>query len=132
MTRKSLNYSERSTVRLTGGPSVAVSEPEAGFFRFRLGASTVKGAVRIWHGPPHDPVTGEELDRSHRWQATFNGEPVDFDRVWPACATDPLSEEEYRYMLARQDWARKHAPDSAWVGGGRRYDPLDTRNPLPF
>lgn len=112
--------------------SIDVSTPVAGFYRFRLGRDTVRGGVRIWFGPPHDPVTGEELDRSWRWQAEFDGEPIDFDRVWPACADEPLTEQEYRFLIERREWARKHAPNSAYAEVGRKHDPLSLQSPLPF
>lgn len=133
MSRAELTYNVRGAVHSIGGKdTVDVSQPVAGYFRYRLGAGTVKGAVRIWYGPPHDPVTGEELDRSWRWQATFDGEPVDFDRVWPACASDTLTEQEYNYLLRRRAWAQQHAPNSAHARIGKKYDPLDPANPLPF
>lgn len=84
-----------------------ISQPVAGFFRFKLGGGSVAGGVRIWFGPPHDPVTGEELDRSWRWQAHFNGEPVDFDRVWPACTGEPITQIDYSRLCARTEWARR-------------------------
>ncbi|MDQ5977524.1 MAG: hypothetical protein QG602_496 [Verrucomicrobiota bacterium] len=130
MSRPDITYNQRGTVAATGG--IDVSTPVAGYYRCRVGAGTVKGAVRIWFGPPHDPVTGEELDRSHRWQATFDGEPVDFDRVWPTCAADVLTEQEYQFLINRREWARKHAPESAHAKVGRKYDPLSTDEPLPF
>ncbi|MGF7152646.1 hypothetical protein [Novosphingobium gossypii] len=111
---------------------VDVETPVAGFYRYRLGQGTVRGGVRLWYGPPHDPVTGEELDRSWRWQAEFDGEPIDFDRVWPACAKDPLTDAEYRALISRRAWARQHAPDSAYAQIGRRHDPLAASAPLPF
>lgn len=133
MSRAPSTYNVQRDVRAINQPgAISVSEPVAGYYRYRLGASTVKGAVRIWHGPPHDPVTGEELDRSPRWQATFNGEPIDFDRVWPACATDTLTEAEYRFLIERRKWAQRNAPESAYAANGRKYDPLSTSNPLPF
>jgi hypothetical protein len=104
----------------------------AGFFRFRLRAGSVIGGVKIWHGPPLDPITGEELDRSHRWQALFDDEPVDFDRVWPACTGSPITEAEYRALVARREWARQHAPDSAYAKPGKRIDPLSRATPLQF
>lgn len=108
-----------------------VTEPVAGFYRFRMLSRGIRGVVRIWNGPPGDPITGEELDRSWRWQAELNGELVDdFDRVWPACAGDPVTEEDYRRAIARQDWARKNAPDSAYADPRARHDPLSA--PLPF
>lgn len=130
MSRAEITYNQRSTFAAANG--IDVSEPVAGHYRCRVGAATVKGAVRIWFGPPHDPVTGEELDRSWRWQATFDGEPIDFDRVWPACAADVLTEQEYQFLINRREWAKKHAPESAHARIGRKYDPLSTSEPLPF
>lgn len=133
MNRADLSYNVRRAVHPVGGSrSVDASTPVAGFYRFRFGAGTVKGAVRIWYGPPHDPVTGEELDRSHRWQATFYDEPIDFDRVWPVCASEPISETEFKALVARRDWARQHAPESAYAKAGRKHDPLSSNAPLPF
>lgn len=109
-----------------------VSTPTAGFYRHKLRSGGIVGGVRIWFGPPHDPVTGEELDRSHRWQAEFDGQPVDFDDVWPACAGSPISETDYRAYVARRAWAAENAPTSAFANPKRRYDPLSTNNPLPF
>lgn len=111
-----------------------VSEPKAGFFRHKLRSGGVVGAVRIWHGPPHDPVTGEEMDRSHRWQAEFLGEYAEFLDVWPACAGDAneITEAEYRALIARKEWAKTNAPASAYANPKRRYDPLSTSELLPF
>lgn len=109
-----------------------VSIPREGWFRHKLSGGSVYGGVRIWYGAPLDPVTGEELDRSWRWQAMFDGEPIDFDRVWPACIGDPITEDEYLNYVRRREWARQHAPDSAYAERGRRIDFLSLSNPLPF
>lgn len=109
-----------------------VSTPAAGFFRGRLRSGAVTGGIRIWHGPPHDPVTGEEMDRSWRWQAEFDGDPVEFDDVWPACSGSPISERDYRELCARRRWARENAQNSAFANPKRRYDPLSNHEPLPF
>lgn len=108
------------------------STPVAGYYRFRLRAGGIIGGVRLWYGPPHDPVTGEEMDRGWRWQAEFDGEPVDFDRVWPACADAAITEAEYRALVARREWARTNAPGTAFADTRKRYDPLDSATPLPF
>lgn len=109
-----------------------VSRPVEGYFRFKLVSGSVYGGVRIWYGAPLDPETGEELDRSWRWQATFDGEPIDLDRVWPACVGDPITEGEHRNYLRRREWARKNAPDSAYAERGRKIDLLSLKEPLPF
>jgi len=116
----------------TAAVGTDVSQPVAGFFRYRLVSGGVRGGVRIWHGPPHDPVTGEIMDRSLRWQAEFDGEPVDFLRVWPACTGEPISEAEYQQFCARKRWAEQAAPESAFAQRGRKLDPLSLQTPLPF
>lgn len=130
MSRQDRTYADRSA-RLVRVNGLDVSQPVAGFYRMRLRGGAVKSAIRVWFGPPHDPVTGEELDRFWRWQATADGEPADFDRIWPACATDVLTESEYTFLIRRRAWAKQNAPRSAYATG-RRYDPLDPANPLPF
>ncbi len=111
---------------------IDVSTPVAGFYRCKLVSGGVRGGVRIWFGQPLDPVTGEELDRSLRWQALFDGEPVDLDRVWPGCAGDPITEDEYHRYVARARWARENAPDSAYASPRRKVDLLSAKTPLPF
>lgn len=114
-----------------GEGAVPVSFPVAGWYRFRLRADGVRCAVKIFFGPPADPVTGELLDRSPRWQCLVNGEYFDdFNRIWPACARDPLTEEEYNFLIAKHQWALKHAPDSGLANPRRRNDLL--QSPLEF
>ena len=87
-----------------------VDTPTPGFYAMRLVRNGPLCPVRIWFGPPHDPVTGEELDRSHRYQAELNGKPAEIDRVWPWCTKHQITETEYRYMLDVHTWATEHAP----------------------
>lgn len=112
--------------------AVDVTRPAEGYYRFRLRSGSVFGGVRIWYGAPLDPVTGEELDRSWRWQAQFNDAPIDFDRVWPMCARMPITEAEYRRYVQRQAWAQSNAPKSAYADPRRRNDRLSKFTPLPF
>jgi hypothetical protein len=130
--RPSINYAEGGGVSVIAYNGVDVSEPVAGFYRFRLSRGSIAGGVHIWFGAPCDPVTGEEMDRGWRWQAEFCGEPLEFDRCWPVCADEPITEAEYRAYCARVDWARENAPNSAFAKPGRRFDPLSNDNPLPF
>lgn len=105
-------------------------KPEAGYYRMRLRSGGAFVGVRIWFGAPLDPVTGEEMDRSHRFQALINGTYAEMDRVWPRCAGDPITEAEYRHLCATQQWAQQHAPDSALAEPTRKFDPLNS--PLLF
>lgn len=129
MSRSARPYGERiaPTARSTGFDA---DTPVAGFYRMRLRSGGVFAAIRIWYGPPCDPVTGDELDRGWRWQATANGEPIDIQRVWPVAARSPMGAQEYALILSKADWAREHAPDSAMADPTRRADPLST--PLLF
>ena len=130
MSRDATPYAEMRSNAVFAGQDV--SKPEAGFFRHKLRGGGIAGGVRLWHGPPADPVTGELLDRSWRWQAEFEGQPVDFDDVWPNCVGDPVTEADYRAYCARRTWAAQNAPNSAFAKPGKRYDPLSSSEPLPF
>lgn len=123
MVRARLDYSQRSEFRAVGFDP---DEPIAGYYRMRLRSGAAFCGIRIWHGAPLDPVTGEEMDRSWRWQALANGEAIDLDRVWPKCAATPVSAAEYQHLCSVQDWAREHEPDSALADPRRRLDPLST------
>lgn len=131
--RDATPYGARTVRAVAVHGALDVNEPVAGYYRMRLGRGTVACGIRVWFGPPHDPVTGEELDRSWRWQAVADdGELIDFDRVWPACARDPISEADFRYRQNRRAWAQKAAPDSAYADRRRKYDSLSASTPLDF
>lgn len=132
--RSSRPYNDPSAViAVSVAGAVDVSEPVAGHFRHRLRSGSVVCGVEIRFGPPVDPDTGESLDRGWRWQCFVDGEYYDhWDQVWPGCTGSPISESEYRALCARREWARQHAPDSAYANVGRKIDPLSLAEPLPF
>lgn len=110
MTRAHTDYAESRTAQAFEG--VDVSTPAAGYYRSKLNARGVSVGIRLFFGPPCDPVTGEEMDRSHRWQAHCNGKFIEIDRVWPQCAGQPIDAEEYAYLSSLQAWGEQHAPSS--------------------
>lgn len=132
MTRGRLDYSAPSVAIDPRSTSVDAETPVAGFFRMRLRSGGVLVGIQIFYGAPHDPVTGEEMDRSHRWQARANGKPIDLDRVWPSCAREPVTAQEYDYLTSLQGWAERNAPDSAIADPHRKIDLLDLHTPVPF
>lgn len=133
MSRSAVPYAQREVRAVAVANAVDVTEPAAGFYKVKLSRDTVLRAVQLWYGPPADPVTGEELDRSWRWQAMLDdGALIDLDRVWPVCARDPITEQEFKRCSARVEWAREHAPTSAYAERGVKLDPLSTDMPLPF
>lgn len=87
--------------------------------------------VRIFYGPPLDPVTGEEMDRGHRWQAQVNGQYEELERVWPACMREPIDEAEYRFMVRASEHARKHDGYSP-LGQPRKRVDWDSATPPSF
>lgn len=93
--------------------------------------------VRVWFGAPLDEETGEELDRSPRWQIQIGfqlleEEPMrvggmwfnELTDVWPTCMRWPIEEAEYRYRLERAAWAADYDPNDAHGQIGGRIDPM--------
>lgn len=132
MSRHHRVYSDRETTTISTVHGIDVTRPAEGHYRTKLRGQGVYVGIRIWYGPPLDPVTGEELDRSWRWQAQANGEFVELEDVWPVCAGNPITEQEYRSYCNRQRWAREHVPESAYAEPRRRLDLFDANNPLQF
>lgn len=103
---------------------VAAWPPVAGYYAMRLVRKGPRVAVRIWFGLPI--IDGEEQDRAPDWYVEIDGRtdriekddtgyrcrvPLEVDRAWPHCAKEPISESEYRYLLAHAEWVREHQPD---------------------
>lgn len=139
MSRIARDYSAPVEHRVFAG--LDVSAPEEGYWRYRLGSGQPYIGVRVLFGPPTDPWTGEELDRSYRWQVeimgdryTPSGESHDFSRHWPACANpeNAITEAEYLAYIAKREWARKHAPNSSFAETGRKRDLLSLDEPPQF
>jgi hypothetical protein len=131
MRRDPTPYAEFPIVVAQDGYGLRIdAEPVAGFYRFRLRSGGVPVGIRIWYGAPHDPETGELMDRSYRWQAHCNGDYIDFERVWPYCYTEQITEIDYNRHCAKQMWAQKNAPDDALANPHHKVDHLST--PLLF
>ena len=127
--RSSTPYAERKPFVAPEGYGISV-EYQAGYYRTKLVSGGVQVGIHIWHGPPHDPDTGEVMDRSHRWQAHCNGRYIDIDRVWPGCGGDPIDKAEYEYLSKLQDWGEANAPESSFA---KPFKPVDLLTaPLPF
>lgn len=93
------------------GQLVDPDVPTIGCYRTRLSKGAPDSAVRIWLGHPINPEDGEEMtERGFRWQASINGQPVPLDRVWPGCAADPISGEEYDRLMERNKTLDEDSP----------------------
>lgn len=128
MTREAITYGERRA--FSGAEGFSPDEPVAGFYRFRFRRGAHPVGIRIWFGPPHDPETGEEMDRSHRWQAEANGEYVELDRVWPRCAREPIDQGEHDHLVSLQRWGEENVPEGPQANPHKAVDLLTA--PLPF
>jgi hypothetical protein len=75
--------------------------PTSGLYKTKLIKNGPWVPVRIWFGPPHDPVTGDVMDRSWRWQAEKAGKLcTDINQAWPWCARNEIYQSEYDYLVA--------------------------------
>ncbi len=108
---------------------IHVDKPIAGLYWTRLVRGGPKVPVKIWHGQPPDPVTGELLDRSLRWQALRNGVEVNVEFVWPYCADHPIDQREYDYLLSLNRHCVEHEPEAPEAAPGSPVD-FATMRPL--
>lgn len=136
MTRDATPYGADSRREVRGDFRTPINGPEgadtpvAGYYRGKLRSKGALCGIRIWYGAPLDPLTGEEMDRSHRWQAQVNGEYVEIDEVWPYGVQLVITEIAYNKFCTQQRWAREHAPSSALADPKRKSNPL--HSPLYF
>jgi hypothetical protein len=82
-----------------GIETATIWPPVAGMYEIYRSDDERWHGVKIWFGAPIDPETGEELDRSPRWQATVDEEDTDIHNVWPTVWGRPLNEEQYYSMI---------------------------------
>lgn len=116
----------------------------AGYYEIqRWRSNKVPLPVRIWFGVPADPLTGEPLDRSPRWQIAvggvlLDGDPViiggatfaELSDVWPRCGRHPISADDHDYMVGRAAWAASHDPLDPYGSDSGRIDPITARLPM--
>lgn len=81
-------------------PPIHDGEPQIGFYQRRLikGGPMVPCAIRR----NEDGVIVCEI----------NGKATDPDEAWTWLAAQPISQTDYRYMIARGAHARRHQPNS--------------------
>lgn len=129
MTRSARPYAEGGDAGRTY-EGFSAETPTAGYYRMAMRMGAMPVGIRIWYGPPHDPVTGEVMDRSFRWQAEINGCINELEKVWPKCARDKITKHEYEYMVLRYNWAKGNAPESPQAKPHSKVDLMTA--PLPF
>lgn len=101
----------------------SISTPQAGLYRVRLAREPAPWCpLRIWQGFPLDPETREPLERGWLWRAELHEVEVDVWRHWPYCAGEPISEAEYRYLVALHRHATTHEPHLPEANPRQRVD----------
>lgn len=126
MSRSKIPYGEMTRAEGASFEGANPDLPEAGFYVMPFKSGGALCAVRIWHGYPLDPITGEELDRSPGWHFDLNGEYqlASIERVWPKCADKKVTKHKYDTVLRRAAWAKKNLPDSAIANPQKASNPL--------
>lgn len=106
--------------------ALRVDQPQAGFYKRRFIRGGPWVAVKLWKGPPRDPVTGEELERSHRWQAVVDGKFIADEtavlETWISCAGHPITEDEHKAIVRKTGTAVYSAPESPEANPHQRVD----------
>lgn len=107
-----------------------------GYYRWER-RDRVPVPVRIWFGPPADPVTGETLERSHRWQVTVGGKTLgdpgcpELEDFWPRCAGNRVDQAEHDFLIATAGYAREHDAFSPFADARGRINLLNATIPIP-
>lgn len=115
-------------IRVDRGHALDPDIPETGFYRIRLVKGGPYCALRIWLGHGIDPATNEEVqERGFRWQCSLNGQRVPFERYWPGCARDQISEDEHDRLVAA---SRTMDPASPFYDSKRPINRMAA--PMPF
>lgn len=90
----SLEWKTMHSIKKAGIEPVPIWPPRAGHYQW-MNSDDTRSAILIWFGPPLDPETGEELDRSPRWQALRDGAEIQVEEVWPLVRGREITETEY-------------------------------------
>lgn len=90
------------------------ADPIPGYYRRRLvKRGRMVGPwvpVHIWRGFGTDPLTGDVLERGWMLRAKRFDQEVDPETEWFACWREPITKEEYDYLVAIHAYAITHEP----------------------
>lgn len=102
--------------------------PQCGFYKRRLVKGGPEVACRIWREPELDMEnhpTGKDV-----LKCEVAGELQDPMNQWGFLASNPISEADYRHMMALAKWSRDHAKEDPLADPK---EPVDwNKTPTPF
>lgn len=87
-----------------------IEEPQPGWYRTRLVRGGVYVGARIWLDAERCPESGDLLS-DEVLRAEVDGKPADPHDVWMRCADEPVSAEEYAFLIADRRHARDWRPN---------------------
>ena len=92
-------------------PVIINEEPHCGWYKRKLVAKAVFVPARIWLDVPEHAIdaAGELVDQPVM-RCEVNGQPRDPFEQWQWLADKPISEAEFKYLTARNNWAGWYAP----------------------
>lgn len=95
--------------------------PQCGWFKRKLVKGGVFVPAQIWMFQDVCPETGELLS-DELLQAEVNGAYADPDDAWSWICGNPITEQEFRYLTARIDFATRHEPVDPFAMANKPFD----------
>lgn len=96
-------------------------EPQAGYYQRRLVRQGPFVPARIWREPELDANTGEPTG-ADLILCEVDGRRRDPLAEWARLATQPITVDEYRFLVKNAEWARTHAPHDPAANPRRAID----------
>jgi hypothetical protein len=113
---------------------VFLNRPVCGFYTMTLVKKGPLVPVEIRDVSERDYELGrpesDYLMEDQRWIAVINGEEKAVEHAWPWCSKSPITEAEYRYLLADARHAADWRPDDPKANPRKAIDLLTS--PIPF
>jgi hypothetical protein len=106
-------------------PPVNDSTPMCGWYKRKLVKGGVMVPARIWMHQDICPETGELLS-DESLQCEVNGGYADPEEAWSWICSSPITEQEFRYLTARIEFAARHEPEDPFAAPNRPINMLET------
>lgn len=103
-------------------------EPECGFFAYRRSRNHIWQGARIWIESKTDDETGE-LIADEVIRCEINGDACDADIAWPYLCVNPIKKEEFDFLIADREWAKRYAPNDPAANPDRKIDFMTAKPP---
>jgi hypothetical protein len=114
---------------MRGLEPVIDNTPQCGWYKRKLVKGGVFVPARIWMFQDIDAETGELLS-DELLQCEVNGTYADPEDAWSWICSNPITEQEFRYLSARIDFALRNEPDDPFAAPTQ---PIDlNRSPILF